>query len=91
MLTINTDYAALIFLNKMVIIRTENNKTLVRIANRDYPDQTASSNCSVCLGLVGSQRMFKNFRTFTVVYIEQNRHIARKWSPITSEYIFSVS
>ena len=31
------------FLNKMIVIRAEINKLLVRIANREDPDQTASS------------------------------------------------
>ena len=30
-----------LFSNKMVVIRARNNKMLVRIANRGYPDQTA--------------------------------------------------
>ena len=39
-----------LFSNKMLVIRAGIHKMLVRIANGEDPDQTASSDCSVCLG-----------------------------------------
>ena len=53
----------------MLVIRAGIHKKLVRIANREHPDQTRSSLikvCPVCLDLFGRQLMFK-FRTFTVL------------------------
>ena len=45
-----------LFSNKMLVIRAGIYKMFVRIANREDPDQTASSDC---LGLVGRQVRFK--------------------------------
>ena len=46
--------------NEMLVIRTGFHKMLVRIANRQDPDQTASVwDCVVCLGVFGRQLVFK--------------------------------
>ena len=60
---------------KMLFFRTESHKMLVRIANREDPDQTAIWVCTVCPCLFGRQLVFKileqlptgvqNFRTIT--------------------------
>ena len=59
---------------KKLDIRARSYKMLVRLANREDPDQTASEAadlsmiwvCPVCVGLV------QNFSTFTVAYIANN-------------------
>ena len=47
----------------MLVIRAGNHKNLVRIANREYPNYTASSDlilvCAVRLGLFGRQLVFE--------------------------------
>ena len=45
------------FSNKMMVIRAGINKLLVRIANREDPDQIWV--CLVCLGLFGRQLVFE--------------------------------
>ena len=46
--------------NQMLVIRAGIHKTVVRIANREDPDQTASREaiCTVCLGPFGRQLVF---------------------------------
>ena len=46
---------------KMVVIKAEIHELLVRIANREDPDQTLASAtvCTVCLCLFGRQLVFK--------------------------------
>ena len=55
---------------KMLVFRAGTHKMLVKIANREEPDQTASSEarllifrnsliCTVCLGLFGRQLVFE--------------------------------
>ena len=50
-----------LFSNKKLVIRAGTGKRLVRIANRENPDQTASSEavCHVCLGFCGRQILLK--------------------------------
>ena len=60
-----------LFSNKMLVIKAGTHKMVVKIVNREDPDQTASS--EVCfLGMPCLSRLFwqaasvQNFRTFTV-------------------------
>ena len=58
----------------MLVIKAGIHKMLVRIANREDPDQTASSElsssliwaCTVCLGLFFKATSVRNLRTFSV-------------------------
>ena len=57
---------------KMLVIRAGIHKMLVRIANREYSDQTASSDQSdlglhCMLGLFWQATSVRNFRTSTIV------------------------
>ena len=62
-----------LFATKMLVIKGVIHKMLIRKANREDPDQTASSEvCTVCLSLFGRHivfeiLVFKFFRTFTVI------------------------
>ena len=51
----------ILFLTKMLVIRAGIHRMPVRIANREGPDQTASSEgvSPVCLGLFGRKLVFK--------------------------------
>ena len=58
----------------MLVIRARIHKMFVRIANREDPDQTASSEAVSDMGLHCLSKLFwpatsvRNFRTFTVLW-----------------------
>ena len=60
-----TNTFTFLFLDKTMVFRAGIHKMLVRMANREDPDQTASSEavlirvCAVCLGICGRQLMFQ--------------------------------
>ena len=59
----NFEHFSLLFLNKMLIIRAGIHKMLVTIANREEPDQTASSDLGLrCLSWQATG--VRNFKTF---------------------------
>ena len=60
-----------LFSTKMLVIGAEIHKVLVRIANREDPDQTASTD-AFCLGLFVMQRLFKILvhHPYILVYAE---------------------
>ena len=55
-----------LFSNKMLVIRAGIHKMLVRIANREDPDQTLIWVWAVGIGIFSRQQVFRNFRTSTV-------------------------
>ena len=58
-----------LFSFKMFVFRDGIHKILVRIANREDLDQTASRVCTVCLGQLGRQLVFQNFRRFITISV----------------------
>ena len=60
-----------LFSNKMLVIRAGNHKMLVRIANKEGFDQTASSLLGFCClsGPIWQATSVQNFRTYTIISI----------------------